>query len=180
MQAGKNLCTAPLTGAVAQRLEEGLGGGIFVPEADRVARAGLNVALRQLAHSQPGRALAPEISCRLQLRQLKRNMAWLLLSSEQVESQNQHLLFDHMRQKAKRSVAKEQAVSTQLRRELHDAKQKASQGRHYMAECKEAYNQLKEQLTKEASQSEELRGQLQDRQHELDAAHLNIAAHQQS
>ncbi|KAL0042601.1 hypothetical protein WJX79_004890 [Trebouxia sp. C0005] len=170
-RAGKNLCTAPLTGAVAQRLEEGLGGGIFVPEADRVARAGLNVALRQLAHSQPGRALAPEISCRLQLRQLKRNMAWLLLSSEQVESQNQHLLFDHMRQKAKRSVAKEQAVSTQLRRELHDAKQKASQGRHYMAECKEAYNQLKEQLTKEASQrqqrSTQLQAQLQEVQREL-------------
>lgn len=49
-----------------------------------------------------------------------------------------------------------------------------------MAACKEACNQLKEQLTQEVSQGEELRRQLQDRQHELDEAHMTIAAQQQA
>ncbi|KAA6419781.1 MAG: hypothetical protein FRX49_10314 [Trebouxia sp. A1-2] len=54
-RAGKNLCVAPLTGAMVQHLEEGLDGGTFIPEADRVARAVFT------------------------LRKLKRHMAWLLV-----------------------------------------------------------------------------------------------------
>jgi len=54
------------------------------------------------------------------------------------------------------------------------------QGSRYLAEYQEAYNQLKQQLTKERGQREELRGQLQDRQRQLDEAQLTIAAHQQA
>ena len=55
-----------------------------------------------------------------------------------------------------------------------------TQGSRYLAACNEAHNQLKQQLTKETGLTEELRGQLQDRQHQLDGAHLTIAAHQQT
>ena len=54
------------------------------------------------------------------------------------------------------------------------------QGSHYMAVCKEAYNQLKQQLTTEGGQREELRRQLQDGQRQLDEAHSTIAARQQA
>ncbi|KAL0035259.1 hypothetical protein WJX79_008986 [Trebouxia sp. C0005] len=126
-RAGSNLCVAPLTGAMAQRLKEGLDAITFIPEAGRVARAALNVTLGQPTNFQPGCVWTLEMPYRLQLRKLKRHIAWLLLSSEQEEAQNQHLLFERMRQKAQKSVAKEKAVSSQLRQELYDARQKVSQ-----------------------------------------------------
>ena len=49
-----------------------------------------------------------------------------------------------------------------------------------MAACKEAYNQLKEQLDEERGQGEELRRHLQDRQHQLDEAYVTIVAQQQT
>ena len=48
-----------------------------------------------------------------------------------------------------------------------------------MAACKEAYNQLKEQLD-ERGLGEELRRHLQDRQHQLDEAYVTIVAQQQT
>ncbi|KAL0032591.1 hypothetical protein WJX77_009580 [Trebouxia sp. C0004] len=177
-RAGKNLCVAPMTGAMALCLEECVDGRIASSESDRVAHA-IYASLGQPAHFQPACVLSKEVFLRLQLRLLKRRMALLQLGNKQEEAHDMYLLCQQMCQKAKKSVVKEQAVSFQLRQQLIAAKHQLTQSSHYLAEHNEGHNQLKQQLGEETGQREELRRQLQGIQLELDQARLIIAEHQQ-
>ncbi|KAL0040685.1 hypothetical protein WJX79_001607 [Trebouxia sp. C0005] len=178
--AGKNLCVAPLTGAMAQCLEEHADRWITSSASDWVAHAMLNASLGQPAHFQPACALSQVEFLRLQVRQLNRHMALLQLHKEQEEAHHMYLLCQQLRKKAKKSLAREQAVSRQLRQELIAAKHQLTQGRHHLAGCNEAHKQLKQQLAEGTGHREELRRQLQGKQLELDQAKMIIAEHQQT
>ncbi|DBA82860.1 TPA: hypothetical protein ACH3X2_006802, partial [Trebouxia sp. C0005] len=148
--------------------------------SDWVAHAMLNASLGQPAHFQPACALSQVEFLRLQVRQLNRHMALLQLHKEQEEAHHMYLLCQQLRKKAKKSLAREQAVSRQLRQELIAAKHQLTQGRHHLAGCNEAHKQLKQQLAEGTGHREELRRQLQGKQLELDQAKMIIAEHQQT
>ncbi|KAL0056107.1 hypothetical protein WJX82_007818 [Trebouxia sp. C0006] len=165
--AGKNLCVAPLTGAMVQCLEERADGCITLSESDRVAQAMHNASVGQPAHFQPDCVLSKVEFLKLQIRLLTKQMALLQFennTNNQEKAHEMYLLYQQMRQKAKKRLAKEQAVSRQLRKELNSAKHQLTKGCHSLAEQYEAHNQLTQQLVQEKDQREELRRQLQDKQ----------------